>query len=931
MARTWFDTISRLVPSWSAFLGTAFSRRFTTLWIIVLVNLAIAVIYLWSRGGATTTVRIEAVGNQYRAFVDGELALERTFAGNPQGGIGFLLPQENRLPGLPPPYGIDSVRVTDAATGDVIFEDSFDGSARSQWQLDSGAWRIAGGVLTTDDAIPITTGYQPWRDYVMEAKLRNITAATFYVRSDGPENAIVFEIRPFVSIGGTSILRIENGVEVGRLTGLKLEVSRMETVRSTLAMLLRPYPIAILMIAGVGLVALLLRVALLERLIQNAATRIPARTIVMGLSAGVFALLLYLLYVVGEAMPHVPDSVAYLVQAKIFASMNVSADVPAVPAAFSYFNPPMLIAEDGRWFSVFPFGHSLFLAVGEVLGAVWLIPPLLGALSIMLIYRIGHHLYGEVVGLLAAFLLFSSPFFQMTGSNFMSHNTALFVLLLCLFFIVRPTKRRLASMFIAGMFLGLLFNIRPLAAVAFMPVLGGLLAFELVRSAADRRALLREDMAFAAGSLLLLTAYVLYNQMTTGDFVTSPYALGGTYSEDSFGFAGSHSLTLGLQNGQELLALLLVVANGWPLAVGLAFVALPFILGTTNRWDYFLAAGAISLAVAAILFHLTAIMHGPRLWYETMPFLILLTARGAQSLAMAGSTIGVWLADRIWNTAPAASPNITNVAVYGLVAGLVAFSLYGWFGQREAWGGEGITTFTPAKASQLKGFNFTDRRLVDLADDMRLRDALVFVEDCGAWYCYGSVFWRNSPELDGNVVWAELRETQDDIAVLGHYPDRDVYIANYFARSITPASIADISSRLEDVAAEERRDVINSLATSPAERDLIRAGDLERVRTALELCVATTGSYPDTEGQLRPLSIVVRSGSDCLPQNLLPDVPRDPLGDPVRDGYWYRSDGAEFLLVALLETTTSERKGCPEDLGQAEDFLGRVCVTGSLG
>ncbi|MCI0778041.1 MAG: glycosyltransferase family 39 protein, partial [Chloroflexi bacterium] len=810
----------RLASSWRAVVRAAFSRRFTTLWIIVIVNLAIAIVYLLTRSGATTAVRIEANGNHYRTYVDGELALERTFSGRPEGGIGFLLPQDFRLPGLPSPYGIDWVRVTDAATGEVLFEDSFDGSPSPLWQDDEGSWWVDDGVYTTDTTVPVTTGFQPWGDYVMEAKLRNITEATLYVRTADARDAITFDIGPFRTLGGRSIAKIEDGIDVDRLTGFRLEVSRVQTIRSILAMLLRPFPVVLLMVAGAALVALVLRFAPLERVIQNVVAGSPVRTLVAGLSAGTFALLLYLLYAVGEAMPHVPDSVAYVFQAKIFASMSLTADVPAVPANFSYFNPPMLIAEDGRWFSVFPFGHSLFLAVGETFGAIWLIPPLLGAASIVLIYRIGHHMYGEIVGVLAAVLLFSSPFFQMTASNFMSHNTAVFVLLLCLFFVVRPTRRRLISMFMAGVFLGLLFNIRPLAAVAFMPVLGGLMAFELVRSVSGRRALLREDLAFAAGSLLLLGAYFLYNQLTTGDLVTSPYALGGTFSEDSFGFAGSHSFARGLQNGQELLALFLLVANGWPLAIGLAFTTLPFILGTRQRWDYVLAASIFSLASLATLFHLAAVMHGPRLWYEIMPFLILLTARGAQCLAAAGSQLGDWLADRVWHGAPQASPGITRLAVYGLVAGLVAFSLLGWFGQRQAWRGDGITTFTPAEASQLEGFNFTDRRLADLAADMELEDALVFVEDCGQWFCYGSVFWNNSPGLEGDVVWAELKQTQGDLAVLEHYPDRDVYIANYFGRSISPATVDDISARLEDVAAKERQDVIDAQTSTPQERDL---------------------------------------------------------------------------------------------------------------
>ena len=64
----------RLASSWRAVVRAAFSRRFTTLWIIVLVNLAIAIVYLLTRSGATPAVRIEANGHHYRTYVDGELA-----------------------------------------------------------------------------------------------------------------------------------------------------------------------------------------------------------------------------------------------------------------------------------------------------------------------------------------------------------------------------------------------------------------------------------------------------------------------------------------------------------------------------------------------------------------------------------------------------------------------------------------------------------------------------------------------------------------------------------------------------------------------------------------------------------------------------------------------------------------------------------------
>ncbi len=911
-------------------MRTMLSRMPAVLWIALVVNLVFGALYLWSQGGSTTTVRIEAEGAHFRTFVDGDLALERTLSGSAQGGIGFLLPQQNRLPGLPGPYGIDSVRVTEPATGKILFEDGFDGEPSELWINDDDYWQVDDGVFTTETSRPVTTGFQPWGDYVLEVKLRNVTEASLFVRAANADNAVEFEIGPFRALGGSTIARLENGVEVGKLAGLRLETSRVETVKSIVAMLLRPYPILLLLLGATVVVALVARLVPLEQRLQQAAALIPSGPLVIGLSVGAFAWLLYLLYFVADAMPHVPDSVAYVFQAKTFASFRVTADAPSVPETFAYFSPPMLLEEGGRWFSIFPFGHPLLLAAGELVGAIWLVPPLLGATSVFLIYRVGRHIYGSSVGILAAVLLFFSPFFQMTASNFMSHNTAVFALLMCLFLLVRPSGRRLPSMFFAGVFLGLLFNIRPLAAVAFMPVLGALMVYELLRSQSGRAKRWQEILAFSGGAVLLLLIYVLYNQLTTGDYLTSAYALGNTYSIDTFGFGGRHSIALGLKNEQELLSLLLLVANGWPLAFGLGIAMLPFILGTRQRWDYVFGASAISLAGASMFFHMAAVMHGPRLWYEVMPFLMLLTARGVQRLAVVGSSLAGQLADRFWKTASAPSPVVAALAVYCLIAGLVAFSAYGWmFGQRDAWSGSGITNFTPATASRLEGFNFTDNRLANLAREQELDEALVFVEECTQWFCFGSVFWRNSPALDGGIVWAELKETNADVRLLAEYPNRSTYIADYVKKTIQPISAEDIERRIVDVASEERRDVIDAQTTTPQERDLARRNDLDRVGEALDVCAGTGGGYPDTAGELLPLTVLILSGSDCLIRQLLPDIPRDPLGDPVRDGYWYHSDGSSFVLVALREDPQGEAGDCPDEIAATDDDLGRYCIQGA--
>ncbi len=982
------------------------SWRFATLWLIVGVNVVLIALYLWSRGGATTDVRIEVAGSSYRAFVDGQLIAEASFPGRIEGGVGFRLARDDLIPSLPKPSGIDSVRVTDPATGEVIFEDTFGGSPSDLWVIESGDWRVDGGVFSTSTDGIVTTGRQPWGDYVLEANLRNVPRATIFVRAEDSRNAVGLWIRPFRHYD-SSLGLYEAGQRVEQERGAGLHLDRGQTTRSIAATLLRSYPTALLMAVGAVVVAfavwpawrgdwlqtkgrfvpwqailLMFGVALamllplwyLSHALGSARLHVPgpveyvferpyaagllmmlcaiiiavtvralefedwlqragrsvlqgATYLVVGLALAALVLLWYLNYVVGEAMPHVPDSVLYVFQGKIFASFRLVADAPPVRESFSIFHPHMLQLVDDRWFSHYPFGHPLALAIGLRVGAVWLVPPIIGAVSAYLIYRVGHHVYGTAAGLLAAVLLFFSPFFQMTASNFMSHSTGAFYLLASLFFLARPTERRALSMFLSGVFLGLFFNTRPLPAVAFMPVLGVFMAYEFLCAGPQRWSRFRDYLAFAAGGLLLLLAYFLYNHATTGSFTQSPYALQGTQSPDTFGFGGAHSVAVGLQNQQELLAFLMLVVNGWPAAIGLSLAILPFVLGTRSRWDYLFAASAIVMAAATIFYKNAAVMHGPRFWYEAMPFLILLTARGAQRLIQVGSVAGDWLAGRFRITPSTGTPAVTSLAVYSLVGALVVFSAYGWMlGKRDAWSG---IDYVPEKISALEGFNGIDRRLLDTADEMDLHNALVLVRWCANWHCLGSVFWTNSPDLDSDVVWAEQQKDErvtDNLSLLQAFSGRNLYLADYRTGTIEPVTEEDIVGDAAEAAA--RVTPVAPELPPPGDRDVIRRQDLKVIQSALEQYAEQTGAYPTTKGQVQTLCVYRTLDAGCALQTILPTLPTDPLGSPGSNGYWYTSDGASYVLIAKQEEMEVEDSQCPENLshlGQAESLY---CLRG---
>ncbi len=784
----WRNTLTRSVQD--------LPWRSATLWLIVAVNVALITLYFWSRRGAATEIHIETVGQHYTVLVDGRYAMDGDFPQHPSGGLGFTLKGNSHIASAAQPVGIDSLRVTDASTGTVLFEDDIGSSAKDDWRPLSGHWEVAHGVLTTDTGGTILVGNPEWRNFHADLTVRNIEDINLFIwRKDKNSNLQVN--LAFFRNYRASVAEWRDGERLDAYSRGAYQLDRGETIRGITAMMLRPYPALLVLIAAATVLALaarsLGRIAI-ERGLREAGGWVLRSSSQLLIVAAIwtFLLLWYILFFVSDDMPHVPDSVLYVFQSKIFASLHLTAPAPPVRESFSIFHPHMDQVVDGRWFSHYPFGHPMFLAIGQVLHVPSLVPPALGAGSVVLIYLIGRRVYSQAVGLLAAALLMFSPFFQMTASNYMSHNTAVFVILACLAFYTWRTKRRPVAMLASGLCFGLLFNIRPLTAIAFMFPLGAFMAYEFIRPGVQRwKERLPEFAAFAAGALVMFGLYLLYNKGTTGQFFESAYAAQGTYSEDTFGFGGTHSVAFGLQNERQLLALLQVCVNGWPAFIGLGMAALPFLLGTRHRWDYVLAASFLAVAASSILYRNAAVMNGPRFWYETTPFLMLLTARGAIYLRDAAVTAGDWIGSHVSARPGTPSTAVTGTAVLCLMTGLIAFSASGWMLQlRDGWVG---LSFTPTNIAGLRDFNFSDDRLLDRADEMHLHNALVLVrKDCGGWWCFGAEFWTNSPDLDSDVVWAEQQENADDIELLEHYPKRNLYLADYDERTIRPVSREEI-------------------------------------------------------------------------------------------------------------------------------------------
>jgi len=355
-------------------------------------------------------------------------------------------------------------------------------------------------------------------------------------------------------------------------------------------------------------------------------------------------------------IPHVSDSICYVFQGRVFASGRVW-----VPAAWDdyFFRFEGIVNDHGRMYAIVPFGHSLLLALSSLVRAEWLVNPLLGTLTLSVLYHLGKETGGETVGRLAALLGLFSPFLIFMSSEYMNHASALLLTSLFLLFFLRLTRtRRLLDAALAGAAMALLVNTRPLNALALaVPAAGfGLWLLLHTPRSALRNPLLPHFGIIAVGALLGLLLFLGYNWLLTGNPLLSGYqayarlllhqpnwGLGfGVRGPDTW---GSHTPARGLiQTLTNLNALnRYLFESPFP---GLLLVLLLFLgwglsrdsrLGNPGLFplspaDWLLLAVLLALPAAYFFYWYEDLCFGPRFLYETIAPALVLSSRGVLQL-----------------------------------------------------------------------------------------------------------------------------------------------------------------------------------------------------------------------------------------------------------------------------------------------------------
>lgn len=110
------------------------------------------------------------------------------------------------------------------------------------------------------------------------------------------------------------------------------------------------------------------------------------------------------------------------------------------------------------------------------------------------------------------------------------------------------------------------------------------------------------------------------------------------------------------------------------------------------------------------------------------------------------------------------------------------------------------------------------------------------------------------------------------------------------------------------------------------ERNTQRIADMREISLAMDAYRRDRGNVPDTRGNVHTLC---RFGSDlgCVLRSIMGEVPQDPLG--ADQGYWYRSDGRGYMLIAQWEGNAARPRelACPNDLPVLDQRTPLICLT----
>jgi len=286
----------------------------------------------------------------------------------------------------------------------------------------------------------------------------------------------------------------------------------------------------------------------------------------------------------------------------------------------------------GRWFSQFPVGGPALLAMGTIVGAPWILNPILSGISTIALYRFAAVAIDELTGRIAAMILLLSPFFLFMGGSEMNHTATLACVGTALASLAAWSSRAeggkaVRSAALLGASLGVAATIRPFdAAIASVAI--GIFQLHVIMKRVDlRRSLVVQLIA----GLVPVIALLLVNRATVGRFIGFGYdALNGAEHRPGFhltplGFV--HTPRRGLYMVSAYLLKLDAGMMGWAVPVVLLVAVTLYLQRSESRWDRLLLGILAMMLAGYAAYWSESYFLGPRFLFTALPVFAIYLAR----------------------------------------------------------------------------------------------------------------------------------------------------------------------------------------------------------------------------------------------------------------------------------------------------------------
>lgn len=324
------------------------------------------------------------------------------------------------------------------------------------------------------------------------------------------------------------------------------------------------------------------------------------------------------------AVTSYPDATSYFIQAKIFAEGHLN--IPS-PEPEKFFRTTYCLS-NGRFYGMYSPGWPAVLSLGILFKVPWLVSPIMMVLSLAAIFLMGCRIYDRNMAwmgmIITAFLPMS---WWAVASYFSEPMTLLFATLWVLAIVQSLKTESLLMSILGGLFLGIVFLVRPYTAAAIaVPVV--IYCIPYLKQTPRLR--FHAAMAFAFFALIAIV-HLFYNYYQTGSALTFPISVYNPNNKLGFGYRSpdierpiywfglGHAIIRFFSNSLfnfNMRSLVLIL---------IFFIA----IRRYRRFD-----GLLLLCVAGIIgFHFFYFHNGARHWFPAMFAWSLLGARGIAEIA----------------------------------------------------------------------------------------------------------------------------------------------------------------------------------------------------------------------------------------------------------------------------------------------------------